>query len=251
LTFRAAAVAALVWIGRELMRRWVDGPDQPQVADGWNARPPEPLRSVPGPPESTGGSAQSAEPTPAPGGSPPAKKARAKKAAAPVKPAAPVDVAATDAPAPAPAETPASSGETAPPEAAKVEPAPAKRRPRPLKATRIAKAGPPPKAAPAAKSAPATKAAPVAKAVTAPEASGPEPKKAPPGDAKGRRKAAAGAWVSPNGSGEAPRTHPVKAKLVSRLYRVPGMPLYDRTVPDRCYTTPEAAEADGFTRAAR
>ena len=62
---------------------------------------------------------------------------------------------------------------------------------------------------------------------------------------------ATSAWVSPNGSGEAPSTHPVKAKLVSRLYRVPGMPMYKRTVADRCYTTPEAAEADGFTRAAR
>ena len=59
------------------------------------------------------------------------------------------------------------------------------------------------------------------------------------------------AWVVPNGTAEVLQTHPVKAKLSSRVYRTPGMPMYDRTVADRCYPTVEAAEADGFTRAAR
>ena len=55
----------------------------------------------------------------------------------------------------------------------------------------------------------------------------------------------------PNGTAEVLVTHPVKVKLASRVYRVPGMPMYDRTVADRCYATVEAAEADGFNRAAR
>ena len=229
LLFRAAAVAALVWIGRELMRRWVDGPEQPQVAGDWEARRPPASPSVT---VAEGGGGDSAV-TPGAG---PAKKARAKKAAAPVKPAAPAKPVARVKPAtpaevpgavevgggvepvgeaPAPAQAPAQEDpSTATPD---VGSAPAKRRQRPLKATRI------PKAAPAAKASPAVKA-------TA---------------------GAGSAWVSPNGSGDPPSTHPVKAKLVSRLYRVPGMPMYNRTVPDRCYTTPEAAEADGFTRAAR
>ncbi|HEX6392479.1 MAG TPA: hypothetical protein VFZ97_03495, partial [Acidimicrobiales bacterium] len=46
--------------------------------------------------------------------------------------------------------------------------------------------------------------------------------KAKPGDS--------GKWVVPNGTAEILQTHPVKAKLASRVYRVPGMPMYDRTV---------------------
>jgi hypothetical protein len=57
-------------------------------------------------------------------------------------------------------------------------------------------------------------------------------------------------WVEPDGKA-CPPTHPVKAKLASRLYHLPGMLAYDRTVPDRCYADPAAAEADGFTRAKR
>jgi hypothetical protein len=48
-----------------------------------------------------------------------------------------------------------------------------------------------------------------------------------------------------------PPTHPVKAKLSTRLYREPGTAAYDRARPDRCYVSPEAAEADGFKRAKR
>jgi len=59
------------------------------------------------------------------------------------------------------------------------------------------------------------------------------------------------AWVPPDASGAAPTTHPVKAKVASRIYHLPGMSLYERTKPDRCYTSAEAAEADGFTRARR
>ena len=59
------------------------------------------------------------------------------------------------------------------------------------------------------------------------------------------------AWVGPDESGACPEGHPVKVKLSSRLYHLPGMAVYARTRPDRCYPTAEAAEADGFTRAKR
>ena len=43
----------------------------------------------------------------------------------------------------------------------------------------------------------------------------------------------------------------VKVKLASGIYHVPGMFAYDRTIPDRCYASAEAAEADGFRAAKR
>jgi hypothetical protein len=60
----------------------------------------------------------------------------------------------------------------------------------------------------------------------------------------------ASVWVEPTGS-TCPPSHPVKAKLTSRLFQVPGMFAYDRTRPDRCYTDEAAAVAEGFTRAKR
>ncbi|MGH9049089.1 MAG: hypothetical protein ACRDY4_05105 [Acidimicrobiia bacterium] len=58
------------------------------------------------------------------------------------------------------------------------------------------------------------------------------------------------AWVEPNGD-VCPTTHPVKAKLSSKIFHVPGGQSYDRTKPDRCYRDPAAAEVDGLRRAAR
>jgi len=58
------------------------------------------------------------------------------------------------------------------------------------------------------------------------------------------------AWVEPI-DGECPASHPVKAKESSGIYHLPGGAAYERTVPDRCYTTAEAAEADGFRAAKR
>jgi pyruvate/2-oxoglutarate dehydrogenase complex dihydrolipoamide acyltransferase (E2) component len=57
-------------------------------------------------------------------------------------------------------------------------------------------------------------------------------------------------WVSPI-DGECPPGYPVKAKLGSRIYHRPGGLSYERTRPDRCYPSPEAAEADGFRAAKR
>lgn len=61
---------------------------------------------------------------------------------------------------------------------------------------------------------------------------------------------AAPAWVAATGR-ECPPSHPVKAKLASRLYHLPGMLAYERTIPDRCYASEEAAAADGLRRAKR
>jgi hypothetical protein len=43
----------------------------------------------------------------------------------------------------------------------------------------------------------------------------------------------------------------VKVKLASGIYHLPGMFAYDRTIPDRCYASAEAAAADGFRAAKR
>jgi hypothetical protein len=91
------------------------------------------------------------------------------------------------------------------------------------------------KATPAAKQPAARKAVPVKKAAKA---------------AKATRAAPATAWVEPSGD-VCPQTHPVKAKLSSKLFHLPGMFAYDRTKPDRCYANEAAAEADGLTKAKR
>jgi hypothetical protein len=57
-------------------------------------------------------------------------------------------------------------------------------------------------------------------------------------------------WVEPVGA-TCPPDHPVKVKLASRLFRVPGMFAYERSRPDRCYPDDQAAMAEGFTRAQR
>jgi len=61
--------------------------------------------------------------------------------------------------------------------------------------------------------------------------------------------AAGQAWVEPV-DGACPTGYPIKANTSSRIYHVPGGQFYERTVPERCYTDPQAAEADGY-RAAR
>ncbi len=53
-------------------------------------------------------------------------------------------------------------------------------------------------------------------------------------------------FTDPGADGSCPATHPVKAKLASGIYRVPGSGSYERTKPDRCYVNAEAAQADGL-----
>jgi len=57
-------------------------------------------------------------------------------------------------------------------------------------------------------------------------------------------------WVDPDGN-ICPDTHPVKGKLSSMIYQVPGNFAYDRTNPDRCYQSADAATADGMRPAKR
>jgi hypothetical protein len=53
-------------------------------------------------------------------------------------------------------------------------------------------------------------------------------------------------WKKPNADGSCPKTHPVKAKMASGIFHVPGGANYARTKPDRCYVDAQAAAADGL-----
>jgi hypothetical protein len=57
-------------------------------------------------------------------------------------------------------------------------------------------------------------------------------------------------WVDPKG-GICPKTHPVKGKLASMIFQVPGNFAYDRTNPDRCYQSTDLAITDGLRPAKR
>ena len=57
-------------------------------------------------------------------------------------------------------------------------------------------------------------------------------------------------WLEPV-NGECPPTHPLKAKMSSGIYHVPGGRMYERTRPDRWYRDAAAAEADGLRPAKR
>ena len=72
-----------------------------------------------------------------------------------------------------------------------------------------------------------------------------EPEPAPEPDAGAPPTSNGSAWVEPDG-GACPATHPVKAKLASGIFHVPGGANYDRTNADRCYLSVEAAESDGL-----
>ncbi len=57
-------------------------------------------------------------------------------------------------------------------------------------------------------------------------------------------------WQAPV-DGSCPDGYPVKAKLRSGIFHLPGMAAYERTTPDRCYPSAEAAVADGLRPAKR
>ena len=57
-------------------------------------------------------------------------------------------------------------------------------------------------------------------------------------------------WVPAN-DGVCPQSHPVKAKLSSKIFHVPGARNYNRTRADRCYPDEQAAIADGLRPALR
>ena len=57
-------------------------------------------------------------------------------------------------------------------------------------------------------------------------------------------------WVPAN-DGVCPATHPVKAKLSSKIFHTPGSRSYSRTKADRCYPDEASAQADGLRPALR
>jgi hypothetical protein len=92
----------------------------------------------------------------------------------------------------------------------------------------------------------------------------PQPFPFPPqprtGDAPGRVSGSASAerdeqhampdYLEPVG-GACPPSHPVKAKLASGIFHVPGGQSYERTTPDRCYLDGAAAMRDGLRASKR
>ena len=82
----------------------------------------------------------------------------------------------------------------------------------------------------------------------------PEPEPEPESESESERERepapSSGDWVDPDGT-VCPPAHPVKAKLASGIYHLPGMTAYERTTPDRCYRDEDAAEADGLRKAKR
>lgn len=57
-------------------------------------------------------------------------------------------------------------------------------------------------------------------------------------------------WVPAN-DGVCPPSHPVKAKLSSKIFHTPGARNYSRTRADRCYPDEASAQADGLRPALR
>lgn len=53
------------------------------------------------------------------------------------------------------------------------------------------------------------------------------------------------AWVDPV-DGACPDGYPIKAKLSSGIYHLPGGLSYERTKPDRCYASEQDAKEDGL-----
>jgi hypothetical protein len=138
------------------------------------------------------------------------------------------DAPAAPVPDPEPVHQPVAM---APPEPVR-EPAAAPKAATPAKATERAPTAAPAKRAAATAGAPKKAAKPAAKKPT-------KKKAAPPR-----------AWVEPDGE-VCPTSHPVKAKLTSKIFHLPGGLSYGRTRPDRCYKDAAAAESDGLRPAKR
>jgi len=140
-------------------------------------------------------------------------------------------------PAPArPPSTPPATASPRPPAAAPAPPA-AETPPTRENGSRTSEARPAP--APAEAKPAAEKAARPARAQRAPR---PDPSPKP--------RSQMVSWVEPL-DGVCPTTHPIKAKLGSRVFRKPGMPLYESSKPDRCYASEGAARRAGFNEAQR
>jgi hypothetical protein len=90
---------------------------------------------------------------------------------------------------------------------------------------------------------------PVAKAtpvVEAPEVEAPAVKAPAPVETTAASESiVASDWVEPV-DGVCPVSHPIKGNDQSKIFHVPGGASYERTVPERCYVSAAAAEADGY-----
>lgn len=53
-------------------------------------------------------------------------------------------------------------------------------------------------------------------------------------------------WIAPGPNGTVPDSHPIKVKVSSGIFHVPGGRFYERTSADRLYPNAESAEADGY-----
>ncbi len=122
------------------------------------------------------------------------------------------------------------------------EPEPAKPTPSPVKATakKVAAAKRPPRTEPLKAKREAKRAE---KAVRA-------NRKAPTDVPADVPRSALLSWVEPVGD-VCPTSHPIKAKLGSRVFRKPGMASYETSRPDRCYASEGAARRAGFNEAQR
>ncbi|MGI8754116.1 MAG: hypothetical protein ACR2MN_17725 [Acidimicrobiales bacterium] len=58
-------------------------------------------------------------------------------------------------------------------------------------------------------------------------------------------------WQEPAPDGTCDQSYPIKVKVSSGRFHLPGMFAYERTRADRCYRSSADAEADGFERAQR
>lgn len=116
----------------------------------------------------------------------------------------------------------------------------------------IASAEPRPAPAPVPDLTPPTAPAGPAPAEPAPAKKAPAAKatKATAKKAAAKKKPLVALWVAPTGD-VCPTSHPVKAKLASKIFHLPGMLNYDRTKPDRCYRDAGSAEGDGLRPAKR
>ena len=81
---------------------------------------------------------------------------------------------------------------------------------------------------------------------TAPFPFPPVPRSTPDAPVAAAPAPAVAPWVEPEDDGSCPETHPIKAKLSSGIYHVPGGANYNRTHADRCYVDEAAATADGL-----
>jgi hypothetical protein len=52
--------------------------------------------------------------------------------------------------------------------------------------------------------------------------------------------------VAGSGERECPPDYPIKGNASSMIYHQPGLSSFERTIPDFCFATPEAAEAAGY-----